>query len=80
MIRITLCDSHALECTEAAGEDIYNPTWDIAMEMTRQFCAEAGAPQTLADMLIEAAHRFDTQQDVALLIRAATVVALAAAR
>ena len=50
------------------------------MQMTRQFCTEAGVPQTRADALIGAAHRIDTQQDVAPLIRAATEVALAAGR
>ena len=80
VIHITLRDGRTLERTEAAGEDIYNLSWDIAMEMTRRFCAEADVPQTRADALIEAVHRIDAQRDVAPLVRAATAIALAAGR
>lgn len=77
VIRVTLRDGRTLERTEAAGEDIYNLTWDIAMDMTRQFCAEAGAPPARADALIDAARQVDTMRDIAPLIEAATDVALA---
>jgi 2-methylcitrate dehydratase PrpD len=78
VIRIALRSGRTVERTEAAGEDIYNLTWDIAIDMTRQFCAEAGVPQARADALIEAARRVDTLRDIAPLIKAATDIALAA--
>ena len=75
VIHVTLHDGRTLQRTETAGEDIYNLTWDIAVEMTRRFCTEARVPAPLADALIDAAQRIDTMQDIAPLINAATAVA-----
>jgi 2-methylcitrate dehydratase PrpD len=78
LIRIKLSNGHTLERTETAGEDRYFLSWEIAVNMTRQFCTEAGVPQTHADALIATVQGIDQLPDVARLIDAATGIALAA--
>ncbi len=77
VIHIELHGGRTLQRTETAGEDIYNLTWDIAKDMTRQFCTEAHVPLPLADALIDTVQRIDTLPDIAPLIKAATAIARA---
>ena len=77
VIHVTLKDGRTLERSEAAGEEIYNLTWDIAVDMTRRFCIEARVPPPLADALINAAQGIDALQNTAPFISAATNIARA---
>lgn len=74
---IDLKEGRTLERSEVAGEDIYNLTWDIAVEMTRRFCDEAGVPPSRADALIDATQGIDAMRDIAPFIQAATGIARA---
>lgn len=80
VIRITLRDGRTLERTESAGEDVYNLTWDIAVDMTRRFCNEAGVPAPRAQALIDAVVGLDGADNVKTLIDAATSAAAACMR
>ena len=75
VIHIALKNGRTLERSEVAGEDIYNLTWDIAVDMTRRFCTEARVPPSRADALIDAAQGIDALRDIAPLIQAATKIA-----
>jgi len=78
VIRLTLRNGRTLEHTETAGEDLYNLTWDIAKNMTRQFCEEAAVPRANADALIEAAHHIDAKRNIEPLVKAAIEIAVVA--
>ena len=77
VIHIALKEGRTLVRSEVAGEDIYNLTWDIAVDMTRRFCTEAHVPQPLAEALIHSVLHIDTQPNIAPLIKAATAIAAA---
>lgn len=77
-LRIRLNDGRTIEHTEAAGEERYNLTWDIAREMTKRFCEEAGVPATLATALINAIAQIENQSGIVELVDAAVAVARAA--
>jgi len=75
VIRIKLRDGRTFERSEAAGEDFYNLTWDIAVEMTKRFCKEASVSVSHADRLIDSVSSIDAIQNIAPLINAATSIA-----
>ena len=76
-IRIGLNDGRTLEHTESSGEDRYNLTWDIAVDMTLRFCEEAGVQVNRAQRLIDAVAEIEKRSSVVELVDAATAMATA---
>jgi 2-methylcitrate dehydratase PrpD len=78
VIRIKLAGGAVLEWSDPPGEEIYNLTWDIAVEMTHALASEAGVARELADALVETVRNIEAAPDIAALVAAAVRVAAAA--
>jgi hypothetical protein len=67
-----------LESSEDPGEEIYNLTWNVAVDMTYRLADEAGVQRERAAALVAAANRIEKMNDVKPLIAATAEVASAA--
>jgi hypothetical protein len=77
-IRISLRGGGVLDWSEPPGDEVYTLTWQIALDMTNQLCAEVGVPQAQADALVDAVVAADTTDSIRPLVHAATAIAQAA--
>ena len=77
VMRIKLKGGAVLESAEDPGEEIYNLTWDVAVDMTHRLADETGVPRTRAEALVAAADCIGTASGVSSLVAAATGVAAA---
>ena len=78
-LRVQLVDGRTLVSEEADDADAYRVTWDAAVPAARALCAEAGAPPELAEALIDAVSRVDTEPDVSEIVTAVRDLIAAAA-
>lgn len=78
VMRIKLKGGRVIESADDPGEEIYNLTWDVAVDMTQRLADEAGVPRERAAALVAAANRIEKMNNIKTLIAAATDVAAAA--
>jgi hypothetical protein len=78
VMRIKLKGGGMLESSEDPGEEIYNLTWNVAVDMTYRLADEAGVQRERAAALVAAANRIEKMNDVKPLIAATAEVASAA--
>jgi 2-methylcitrate dehydratase PrpD len=77
ILQVVLQDGRVLSWSDESGEGSYDLTWDIACDMTREFCSEAKIDQGYTDALIEKAADIDTAAEITPFLDAAVNVAKA---
>jgi hypothetical protein len=77
ILHLVLQDGRVLNWSDESGEGSYDLTWDIACDMTREFCSEAKIDKAYADALIEKAAEIDAATDITPFLDAAVDVAKA---
>lgn len=77
VIRVRLKGGAKLEWSEYPGEEIYNLTWDVAVDMAHRLADETRVPRERCAALVNSAGRIETMSDIALLVAAAVDVAAA---
>lgn len=71
VIQLTLKDGTTVQWRDDVGEEGYDLTWDAAVSMMRQLCAESSCSASTFDELIRAVHEIGTADSVETLLRAA---------
>ena len=79
-LAVTLDDSTVLEWEETEGANAYRLTWDTAIQMNTELCAEVGIPEEKAQALVSAVAGIDRAPDVRKLIQTAAECAAYAQR
>lgn len=74
-LAVTLDDSTALEWEETEGANAYRLTWDTAMKMNVELCAEVGIPPEKAQALASAVAEIDRAANVRKVVAAAIAAA-----
>lgn len=79
-LAVTLDDSTALEWDETEGAYAYRLTWDTAMQMNIELCAEVGIPEEKARALASAVVEIDRATNVRKVVQTAAECAANAQR